>query len=115
MRRTLYGLGRNSEKPEIRYKTPESIKGLPEIQSAILRNTADYLKTGGVLIYSTCTVIEAENESVVRSFLQERSDFTAEEFTLPGPVSHVSDGFITLWPHIHGTDGFFICKLRKKQ
>ncbi|NLO48376.1 MAG: 16S rRNA (cytosine(967)-C(5))-methyltransferase RsmB [Clostridiales bacterium] len=107
------GMGVIAKKPEIRYKSPESIQELPEIQLAILRNTADYVKAGGVLVYSTCTIMEAENENVIRSFLGERSDYTLETFRLPEPISNVPNGFMTLWPHYHKTDGFFICKLRK--
>ena len=54
-----------------------------------------------------------ENEDVVRRFLEQHPDFRPEGFTLPGPVGEVPQGMVTLWPQVHGTDGFFICKLRK--
>lgn len=95
------GLGVIGSKPEIRFREPEAISGLPEVQLAILRNLADNVKPGGVLMYSTCTVLRAENEGVVGRFLDERTDYQAE----------LTRDF---WPQVDGTDGFFICKLRKK-
>ena len=86
---------------------------LPAIQAAILDNAARYVRPGGVLLYSTCTVLERENEGVARAFLENHRDYKAEAFTLPGIIGEVGSGMITLWPHRHGTDGFFICKLRK--
>lgn len=107
------GLGVIRKKPDIRYKDPEPLKGLPPVQLAILNNAKRYVKPGGVLLYSTCTVLERENWGVIQAFLAENSQFTPEGFTLPGPVGSVEEGMITLWPHLYGTDGFFICKLRK--
>ena len=79
----------------------------------ILNNVQRYVKPGGVLLYSTCTVLERENGGVVRAFLEQNPGFHREGFALPGPVGRVEDGMVTLWPHRYGTDGFFICKLRK--
>jgi 16S rRNA (cytosine967-C5)-methyltransferase len=109
------GLGVIRKKPDIRYKDPEPMKSLPAIQSEILANAARYVKPGGVLLYSTCTVLVRENEGVVQSFLAGRTDYKLEGFTLPGPIGPITDGMTTLWPHRHGTDGFFICKLRKEE
>jgi len=109
------GLGVIRKKPDIRYKDPEPLKSLPAIQSAILENVADYVKPGGSLLYSTCTVLKRENEDVVLCFLEKYRDFTAECFELPGPVGRVENGMITLWPHRHETDGFFIAKLRREK
>ena len=86
---------------------------LPAVQSAILTNAARYVRPGGTLLYSTCTLLRRENEAVVRDFLESHPTYKAEAFTLPGPIGEVMDGMVTLWPHRHGTDGFFICKLRK--
>lgn len=107
------GLGVIRKKPEIRYKDPAELDGLPEIQRAILAGLAPCVRAGGVLLYSTCTVRRRENEDVIRAFLAGHTDFAAERFALPGGLS-APDGMCTLWPHLHGTDGFFICKLRKK-
>ena len=107
------GLGVIRKKPEIRQKDPDELTGLPEIQSSILDGLSDCVAPGGVLLYSTCTIRQAENEDVVSRFVAEHRNFVPEGFTLPGPVGAVPDGMVTLWPHRHGTDGFFLCKLRK--
>lgn len=107
------GLGVIRKKPDIRFKDPEPLADLPAVQSAILANAARYVKPGGVLLYSTCTLLRRENEGVVRGFLDGHPGYKAEAFTLPGPVGTAASGMVTLLPHRHGTDGFFICKLRK--
>ena len=108
------GLGVIRKKPDIRYKDPAPLAGLPEVQRAILDVAAGYIKLGGVLLYSTCTLLRRENEGVVESFLRDHPTYKAEAFTLPEPVGSVSDGMVALWPHRQGTDGFFLCKLRKE-
>ena len=106
------GLGVIRKKPDIRYKAPGPLSALPEIQSAILRNVKRYVKPGGALLYSTCTVLPEENSAVVRAFLEENGEFSPEEFSLPGDLAS-RDGMLQLWPQRHGTDGFFIAKLRR--
>ena len=106
------GLGVIRKKPDIRYKNPQEFAGLPEIQRAILQNVARYVKKGGTLLYSTCTIRPEENGDVVHGFLQERNDYTYEDFTLPdGSVS--CSGMLQLWAQRNGTDGFFIAKMRR--
>lgn len=107
------GLGIIRKKPDIRYKDPKPLAGLPEVQLAILDNVSTYVKPGGVLLYATCTVRQAENESVIEVFLASHPSYKTEAFTLPGPAGEAPGGMLTLWPHIHGTDGFFIAKLRR--
>lgn len=107
------GLGVIRKKPDIRYKDPEPLADLPQVQEAILENAAGYVKTGGVLMYSTCTIVPRENGEIVAAFLKKHPEFVREAFILPGPAGEVSEGEITLWPQVHQTDGFFICKLRK--
>lgn len=107
------GLGVIRKKPDIRYKDPEPLAELPAVQEEILNNACRYVKPGGVLFYSTCTVLARENEDIVRSFLRQHEDYKAEAFSLPAPIGEVANGMQTLWPHRHGTDGFFLCKLRK--
>ena len=107
------GLGIIRKKPGIRDKKPEELAPLPEIQQAILTNAATYVRPGGVLMYSTCTVLRAENEAVTDAFLAGHPGFMREAFALPGPIGTVN-GQITLWPQRFGTDGFYICRMRKK-
>ena len=108
------GLGIIRKKPDIRYKDLEEMKALPDLQLAILSNQAHYVKPGGVLLYSTCTVLKAENEDVVASFLKDRPDFVRENLTLPEVFPTNETGMLTLIPGQYDTDGFFICRLRRK-
>ena len=107
------GLGIIRKKPDIRYKDPKPLEGLPRVQKAILDNVCRYVKPGGVLLYSTCTLLERENEDVVRAFLDKHKDFTFEHFQVPGDFEGAREGMVTCWPHRHGTDGFFFAKLRR--
>ena len=108
------GLGVIRKKPDIRYKSLAQTEHLPEIQLAILRQQAHYVKPGGVLLYSTCTILKRENENVVQAFLRDDPQFSAETVHFP-QNSGIPDGAMTtLLPCTHGTDGFFICKLRRK-
>ncbi len=109
------GLGVIRKKPDIRWKEPEPLEGLPEKQRALLRNGARYVRPGGTLLYSTCTLLPRENDGVTEAFLAERPEFTKEGFVLPGPAGEVPGGSITLLPHIHGTDGFYICRMRREE
>ncbi|WP_294473523.1 16S rRNA (cytosine(967)-C(5))-methyltransferase RsmB [uncultured Intestinimonas sp.] len=108
------GLGIIRKKPDIRYKDPAPLKGLPAVQGDILDNISGYVKPGGVLLYSTCTLLERENGAVVDRFLAAHPEYAPEPFVLPGPAGEVPEGRLTLWPHIHDTDGFFIAKLRRR-
>lgn len=108
------GLGVLRKKPEIRYKAPEALEGLPQIQGEILANVSTYVRPGGVLLYSTCTLRTQENEAVVQAFLASHPDFRLEAFRLPGPLGLVEAGQCTLWPQRLETDGFFLAKLRKE-
>lgn len=92
------GFGVIRKKPEIRLKSREEIAGLPAVQKRIADNVARYVKPGGKLLYSTCTIFEEENEQ----------------------IAHEIEGFDCLqekafWPHLDGTDGFYACVLRKRQ
>lgn len=111
------GLGLLRRKPDIRYqKTAEDFQRLPEIQGAILESVAPTLKKGGIMVYSTCTILAAENQEVVARFLADHPDFQqipvqAEDLI----TAHQKDDFLTLYPHDFMTDGFFISCLQKKQ
>ena len=105
------GYGVLAKKPDIRYKDFGAAAGLLPVQAAILESAAHCVKPGGVLVYSTCTLLPAENEEQIKAFLGRHGDFVPEPFVV-GPLQ--SDGMLTLAPDTHGTDGFFIAKLCKK-
>lgn len=105
------GFGVLGKKPEIRYKDLSDAAALPDIQLAILQNCCRYVKSGGVLVYSTCTIFPEENEQNVARFLALHPEFVPEDFAA-GPIAS-KGGMLTLTPDEHGTDGFFIAKLRK--
>lgn len=104
------GLGVIRKKPEIRRKRASDVAGLPAIQTAILKNSARCVRKGGTLVYSTCTLLKAENEAVVEAFLAENRDFVPQPFTAP---DRSEDWRVTLRPDLNGTDGFFIARMVK--
>lgn len=106
------GLGIIRKKPDIRQKKAQELQGLPQIQRDILANAAKYVRPGGTLLYSTCTILPEENEGVTDAFLDSHPDFSRENFTLPhfGQVA----GQLTFWPQRHGTDGFYVCRMKRK-
>ena len=108
------GLGIIRKKPDIRYKDLQEMKALPALQLQILKNQARYVRPGGVLLYSTCTLVRAENESVLEAFLKENLDFSLEKLPLPGIFPENNSGMLVLVPGEYDTDGFFIAKLRRK-
>ena len=108
------GLGIIRKKPDIRYKDPKPMEGLPRVQKAILNNVCRYVRPGGALLYATCTLLERENEDVVHDFLDNHKDFTLEGFKVPGDFEGAKEGMVTCWPHRHSTDGFFFAKLRRR-
>ena len=109
------GYGIIRKKPDIRYKNPADMADLPELQLRILKNQARYLKKGGVLIYSTCTLIREENEGVVESFLAENREFALEPLPLPDVFPNNETGMLALVPGQYDTDGFFIARLRRNE
>lgn len=108
------GYGIIRKKPDIRYKDPKTMEQLPQLQLQILTNQARYVKPGGVLMYSTCTVLPRENGDVVRAFLNEHTDFSLEMLPLPSVFPENTDGMLTLLPGEYDTDGFFIARMRRK-
>ncbi len=105
------GLGVIYKKPEIKYKSVDNIKALPQIQYDILKNCSHYVKVGGYLIYSTCTLNRCENEENVLRFLRENDGFEPCDFDV-GEISS-KGGMYTFFPYKTGTDGFFIAKMRR--
>ncbi len=106
------GLGVLGKKADLRYKDPDAIASLPALQYEILTKSSEYLKRGGVLTYSTCTLLPAENREIINRFLAEHNDFVAVDFAAAGHSSE--DGSLTLVPSSDGCDGFFVAKLARK-
>ena len=110
------GLGIIRRKPEIKYRRSEE-DSLLAVQRRILENAARYVKVGGELIYSTCTIEPEENTDVIQAFLENHREFVTADISGYFPETMrkktMQEGYVTLYPHIDGTDGFFICKLKK--
>ena len=96
------GFGVIGKKPDIKYKDVKASEGLPRVQKEVLGGAAKYVKAGGTLVYSTCTILKRENEDIVNAFLNDNKDFELVEMR-------------TMLPHRDGTDGFFICKMKRKE
>lgn len=112
------GLGVIGKKPDIKYKiTPESLKELALLQRQILDVVTQYVKPGGTLIYSTCTMNQEENENNMNYIVNQHG------FVLEGLETHLPEqlhnedtkkGYLRLIPGVHGSDGFYIARLVKK-
>lgn len=110
------GLGIIRRKPELKYnKKPDDIDAIAKLQLEILANASKYVKKGGYLVYSTCTIEDIENTGVVESFVNHNKDFEIVDVNdlLPKALK-ANTKYLKLYPHLHKTDGFFISKLRKK-
>lgn len=106
------GYGVIAKKPEIRYKKLSDSAALPEIQLAIAETAAKYLKSGGVMVYSTCTVLKRENEAVVRELLSRHPELVPLDFSV-GDIKS-KDGMFTFLPDRLDCDGFFAARLQKR-
>ena len=109
------GLGILQKKLDMRWRKDASqLTSLPELQLQILENASSYVKIGGYLVYSTCTINELENEHVIQAFLDKHANYSLEDvapllpFATEGPM-------VTLLPHVYDMDGFFIARLRKEK
>ena len=80
----------------------------------MLKIAAKYVKVGGNMVYSTCTISKEENINVVNAFLEENKNFCLLAFEKDAPVSDNGKGYVQLMPHINNTDGFFIARMIKK-
>lgn len=106
------GLGVIRRKPEIKYKNPADFEELPKIQRAILENAAHYVKVGGTLVYSTCTLSRAENDDVAEDFLKCHPEFAP--LVQPLPVDGAESSYKrTFFPTSDGGDGFFTASFRR--
>ena len=107
------GLGILAKKPDIRQKNLDGLDALVALQKQILSTAARYVKKGGRLVYSTCTVNPDENEGVVTAFLQEHSDYRALPVQNVPQEAVICDNLVTLYPDCTKTDGFFIALLER--
>jgi 16S rRNA (cytosine967-C5)-methyltransferase len=128
------GLGVLRRRPDARWhKNPGQIRELASLQSQILTAASQCLRPGGTLLYSTCTLEPEENEGIVRHFLAAGTDILSS-LNKPGKYcledlsqflpfipwreedrNQIEKGYLTLLPHIHGTDGFFLARLRREK
>ncbi len=108
------GLGIVRRKPEIRSKPLDTLKELPPVQSMILDTASRYVKKGGTLVYSTCALNPKENEKVCNDFLISHPGFRSKIPSFVNEDTFLSNSFVTLMPHINGTDGFFIAVFERE-
>jgi len=111
------GLGVIRRKPEIKWsRTKTEIEEITRIQKRILMASSKYVKIGGRLIYSTCTINVEENQKILKDFLKENNNFSIDFEALNKYYIHNKSeerDFITLYPNVHNTDGFFITALKR--
>lgn len=109
------GLGVLSRKPDARWrKNPDEIKKLPDLQSEILHSAANAVKPGGLLVYSTCTILPEENDDVVNSFLRDNTDFKLEKTGELLPLKKRAENTVQFYPQRDFLDGFYIAAMRKE-
>lgn len=109
------GLGLMRRKPDIKYhKTAADFQQLPKIQLEILESVAPTLKQWGIMIYSTCTIIQEENQAVVAAFLNKHPEFKKIDIKANERIQSIlQDQLLVLYPQQFMTDGFFICCMQK--
>ena len=107
------GLGVISKKPDIKYKNIGEIRRLPEIQYSILASASSYVRDGGALVYSTCTLNPDENEAVFERFIRENGDFVPDDFSVS--VCESRNGMYTFFPDGGESDGFFVARAVKRK
>lgn len=111
------GFGVLRRRPDIKWRArPEDIPALAALQREMLHGAADAVRPGGILVYSVCTIEDDEGQNVIADFLKGRPDFEGDgDLLLPGPFAGaaVGPGQVLLLPHRHGTDGFYIARLRR--
>ena len=114
------GLGLIRRKPEIKWnRSEDDIATLSKLQYDIIMNVKDYLRVGGVLVYSTCTIEKDENINLIKRFIEENPNYSLtnieDNFDYKAKLDTLQEGYIQLFPHIHKTDGFFIAKMFRER
>jgi len=108
------GIGTLHRRADARWHhTPENIQTQSQLQSELLANAATFVKSGGVLVYATCTIHPLENEQIVRSFLDSNPHWQIEPPTIDLPVQPSPEGWVKVWPHRNQMDGFFMVRLKR--
>ena len=109
------GLGTLHRHADARWRqTPETVKELAQLQTELLDQAATWVKPGGVLVYSTCTLHPAENEAIAQAFLSRHSDWSIQPPSNPPGNTFVKpEGWLKVWCHQHNMDGFFIARFHK--
>lgn len=107
------GIGVYKNKPDVLFnKKPSVIDSLKKMQMTILDNAKNYVKLGGVLCYSTCTVFKEENDDNIAEFLKNNEGFVLDK--IDTPYAPENNGIVRLFPHTDGIDdGFFVARLRR--
>lgn len=119
------GLGTLRRSPDLKWRqTPDTVAGQAELQQKILHSAARLIKPGGRLVYATCSLLPTENEAVAHAFSVSHPDFeplpcaellqAAQVPQATGLCSGADHQWLRLWPHRHGTDGFFAAVWRRK-
>jgi 16S rRNA (cytosine967-C5)-methyltransferase len=113
------GLGTLRRNPDLKWRqSPQSVAELTPKQASILAAAARLLKPGGRLVYATCSLLEAENEAIVKGFLDAHPQFRlvpAGQVLAEQKIPLAMGDYLSLWPHRHGTDGFFAAVLERAQ
>lgn len=106
------GLGvLNSRTDIFQHRTQDSIKELTHLQYKIIETSSKYVKDGGHLVYSTCSILKRENEAIVNRFLEHNPEFTSEPIDIKVKALNLGN-YVQLMPHISDTEGFFIAKVK---
>jgi len=113
------GFGTIRRNPDLKWRRgEEDIRRLSDLQSSILRKLSFYVKKGGILVYSTCTVFHEENEDVVEKFLDEHPEFRLDQIDEVLPEKYhffVQKGYFKTFPLRNHMDGFFVARLIKER
>ncbi|WP_158904413.1 RsmB/NOP family class I SAM-dependent RNA methyltransferase [Burkholderia sp. L27(2015)] len=112
------GMGTLRRNPDLKWRqSPDSVAELTPKQASILASAARLVKPGGRLVYATCSLLEAENEAIVTAFLAEHPEFqvlNAGEVLAEQKIDLPMGTYLSLWPHLHATDGFFAAVLERR-